>query len=261
MCIRDRFSSLNPNRWYVGTTNGRFFTSEDSGQTWEQTLNFLPDGHFLYGQSILPSNQNPDRVYYAGSGYSNPAVFVSNDNGVSFEDISNGLPPTLVFELVSNPDESMLFAATEAGPFVYIVANDEWYDMRGNNAPTQTYWSVEYLAATETIRFGTYGRGIWDFKMEEVTSTQSIDLTQVAFKAFPNPTLDELTVEISETTAPDLSVKFYDVSGKVISSEDFSVAINTQFSKEFNLKNIPTGSYVVEVVNGNRRSTQTVVKQ
>ena len=133
--------------------------------------------------------------------------------------------------------------------------------MRGNNAPTQTYWSVEYLAATETIRFGTYGRGIWDFKMEEVTSTQSIDLTQVAFKAFPNPTLDELTVEISETTAPDLSVKFYDVSGKVISSEDFSVAVNTQFSKEFNLKNIPTGSYVVEVVNGNRRSTQTVVKQ
>ena len=256
-----RFSPLNPNRWYVGTTNGRFFTSEDSGQSWEQTLNFLPDGHFLYGQSILPSSQNPDRVYYAGSGYDNPAVFVSNDNGVSFEDISNGLPPTLVFELVSNEDETMLFAATEAGPFVYVVANDEWYDMRGNNAPTQTYWSVEYLAATETIRFGTYGRGIWDFKMEEVTSTQSIDLTQVAFKAFPNPTLDELTVEISETTAPDLSVKFYDVSGKVISSEDFSVAVNTQFSKEFNLKNIPTGSYVVEVVNGNRRSTQTVVKQ
>ena len=256
-----RFSPLNPNRWYVGTTNGRFFTSEDSGQSWEQTLNFLPDGHFLYGQSILPSNQNPDRVYYAGSGYSNPAVFVSNDNGVSFEDISNGLPPTLVFELVSNPDESMLFAATEAGPFVYVVADDEWFDMRGNDAPTQTYWSVEYLADTETIRFGTYGRGIWDFKMEEVTSIQSTDITQVAFKAFPNPMVDAITVEISQTNAPDLSIKILDVSGKIISNEDFSVSINTQFSKEINLKNIPAGSYVIEVINGNRRSTQTVVKQ
>ena len=256
-----RFSPLNPNRWYVGTTNGRFFTSEDSGQSWEQTLNFLPDGHFLYGQSILPSNQNPDRVYYAGSGYDNPAVFVSNDNGITFQDMSNGLPPTLVFELVSNPDESMLFAATEAGPFVYVVADDEWFDMRGNDAPTQTYWSVEYLAATETIRFGTYGRGIWDFKMEEVTSTQSTDINQVAFKVFPNPTVDAITVEISQTTAPDLNIKMLDVSGKIISTEDFSVGVNTQFSKEFNLKNIPIGSYVVEVINGNRRSTQTVVKQ
>ncbi len=256
-----RFSPLNPDRWYVGTTNGRFFTSEDAGQNWEQTLNFLPDGHYLYGQSILPSTQNPDRVYYAGSGYDNPAVFVSNDNGASFQNMSNGLPPTLVFEMVANPDESLIFAATEAGPFVYVAANDEWYDMRGNNAPTQTYWSVEYLPASETIRFGTYGRGIWDFKIEELTNTTSANIATVSFKVFPNPAADLLSVEINETTDSDLSIRIFDLTGKTISMEDFSVAINTQFSKEINLTNIPSGSYVVEVINGNRRSTQKIVKR
>lgn len=256
-----RFSPLNPNRWYVGTTNGRFFTSEDAGQTWEQTLNFLPDGHYLYGQSILPSSQDPNRVYYAGSGYDNPPVFVSYDNGGSFENISNGLPPTLVFELVANPDESLIFAATEAGPFVYVAQENEWFDMRGNDAPTQTYWSVEYLAATETIRFGTYGRGIWDFKMEEVTSTNPTEIAAVDFKVFPNPTADILTVEINETTASDLSVSIFDLSGKTVKTTDFSVSLNTPFSKEFNLENIPTGSYVVEVINGNRRSTKKIVKR
>ncbi len=256
-----RFSPLNPNRWYVGTTNGRFFTSEDAGQTWEQTLNFLPDGHYLYGQAILPSSQNPDRVYYAGSGYDNPPVFVSNDNGASFENISNGLPSTLVFELVANPDESLIFAATEAGPFVYVAEENEWFDMRGEDAPTQTYWSVEYLAATETIRFGTYGRGIWDFKIEEVTSTNPTEIAAINFKVFPNPTTDILTVEINETTDSDLVINIFDLTGKAISKDDFSVTVNTQFSKEFNLENIPTGSYVVEVINGNRRSTQKVVKR
>jgi len=256
-----RFSPVNPDRWYVGTTNGRFFTSEDAGQTWEQTLNFLPEGNFLYGQAILPSTQNSNRVYYAGSGYDNPPVFVSNDNGASFQDISNGLPPTLVFELVANPEESMIFAATEAGPFVYVVEDNEWHDMRGDNAPTQTYWSVEYLAATETIRFGTYGRGIWDFKMEEVTNTSFSNFAKIDFKIFPNPATDYMNVEINKTTASDLSVQIFDLTGKSISSDKFSVAINTQFSKAFDLKNIPAGTYVVEVINGNRRSTRKVVKR
>lgn len=256
-----RFSPLNPNHWYVGTTNGRFFTSEDAGQTWEQTLNFLPEGNYLYGQAILPSAQNPDRVYYAGSGYDNPAVFVSNDNGISFQSMSNGLPPTLVFELVANSDESLIFAATEAGPFVYVAANNEWYDMRGNNAPTQTFWSVEYLSDSETVRFGTYGRGIWDFKVEEVTSIFTADDPVVDFSIFPNPVSELLTVKISETTASDLKIHIFDLTGKTVLSETLTVDVNTLFIKEFHLENIPAGSYVVEVINGKRRSTKSVVKR
>lgn len=256
-----RFSPLTPNHWYVGTTNGRFFTSEDSGQTWEQSLNFLPEGNYLYGQAILPSTQHPNRVYYGGSGYDNPAVFVSNNNGASFQSMGNGLPPTLVFEMVANPDESLIFAATEAGPFVYVVADNEWYDMRGNNAPTQTYWSVEYLATSGTIRFGTYGRGIWDFKIEEVTNLSMTNIAAVNFSVFPNPFIEILNVEINETTNSDLGIHIFDLTGKTILKEDFSVTTNTPFSKEINLKNIPTGSYVIEVVNGNRRSTQKIVKR
>jgi len=163
--------------------------------------------------------------------------------------------------MVANPDESLIFAATEAGPFVYVVADNEWYDMRGNNAPTQTYWSVEYLATSGTIRFGTYGRGIWDFKIEEVTNLSMTNIAAVNFSVFPNPFIEILNVEINETTNSDLGIHIFDLTGKTILKEDFSVTTNTPFSKEINLKNIPTGSYVIEVVNGNRRSTQKIVKR
>ncbi|MEM6771616.1 MAG: hypothetical protein AAF597_13615, partial [Bacteroidota bacterium] len=46
------FSPLNPERFYVATTEGRFFRSDDAGETWEETLNFLPTGWYLYGQAI-----------------------------------------------------------------------------------------------------------------------------------------------------------------------------------------------------------------
>ena len=34
-------------------------------------------------------------------------------------------------------------------------------------APDQTYWTVDYIPEINTARFGTYGRGIWDFILNE----------------------------------------------------------------------------------------------
>ena len=78
-----------------------------------------------------------------------------------------GLPNTLVFELAGTPDDEYFFAATEVGPYVYIVDDEEWLDLAGISAPDQTYWSVEYVPELHTARFGTYGRGIWDFIMDD----------------------------------------------------------------------------------------------
>ena len=35
------------------------------------------------------------------------------------------------------------------------------------SAPDQTYWSVDFIPEINTARFGTYGRGIWDFVLDE----------------------------------------------------------------------------------------------
>ena len=36
----------------------------------------------------------------------------------------------------------------------------------GFEGPDQTYWTVEYVPEIYTARFGTYGRGIWDFVVD-----------------------------------------------------------------------------------------------
>jgi len=50
---------------------------------------------------------------------------------------------------------------------VYIAEEGIWEDLAGISAPDQTYWSVEYIPELNTARFGTYGRGIWDFIMDD----------------------------------------------------------------------------------------------
>ncbi len=180
-------SPLNPERWYAATTNGRFFTSDDAGQTWAQTLNFIPEGHYLYGQAVHASRQQPDEVWLGGSGYSNPPVYRSTDGGQTFEAYSEGLPATLVFGFASTPDESLLFAATEAGPYVFIAEEERWYYLGGSCAPAQAYWSVEYLPGQRTARFGTYGRGIWDFELEPAVATANATPAPDRLMVIPNP--------------------------------------------------------------------------
>ena len=166
--IDDRF-------WYAATANGKFYYSSDSGENWTETASFNgPGQHYLYGATILASNTDINTVYFGGSGYSNPAVYKSVDGGVTFTAMNTGLPSTLVFKLVTNPTETHLFAATEAGPYAYSLNTESWYDISGICAPVQTYWSVEFLEGPQTIRYGTYGRGIWDFDLSQALPVELI---------------------------------------------------------------------------------------
>ena len=74
---------------------------------------------------------------------------------------------SIVFDLDGTQDGNFIFAATEVGPYVYVAYDDQWYDLAGVGAPDQTYWTVEYIENINTARYGTYGRGIWDFILDE----------------------------------------------------------------------------------------------
>lgn len=161
-------SPAYPNVRFVMTDNQKFFTSTDYGATWTPSPpNSIPGSHYFYGNCILPSPVLPSTVYLSGSGYAGSSVYKSVDFGYSFTPMNAGLPTTMVFQLACTPDESLIFAATEVGPFVYVAADNQWYPLGGLHAPDQTYWSVEYIESLRTARFSTYGRGIWDFVLCE----------------------------------------------------------------------------------------------
>ncbi len=174
-CISAIEASVISNKYFVATEDGTFFYSNDRGVNWNKTTSFLgPGGYWLYGSCILASQNNINRLWLAGSGYSNPGVYKSTDGGQTFAAMNNGLPSTLVHEIVATPDEQMLFAATEAGPYMYISATDQWYSLMSADIPIVDYFSVEYIAEKNTVRFGTYGRGIWDFVIESTQLDQYI---------------------------------------------------------------------------------------
>jgi hypothetical protein len=184
------FSPHDPDRMYAATTNGYFFYSQDQGLNWDVAVGKVPGGQYLYGAVIRPCPVNPQRVYFGGSGYSNPAVLVSENGGATFAAMNQGLPPTLVLDMAIAPDGQMIFAGTETGPFVWLASESQWFPMMGATAPLQRYWSVEYLPQQHRVRFGTYGRGIWDFAIDDIVALKRPEppgqhVAQAGI--FPNP--------------------------------------------------------------------------
>ena len=162
-------SPVDADRWYAITSNGRFWRSVDRGRTWSSPTEWsVPKGHYFYGNVVLPSQTDPETLWVAGSGYSSPGVWVSRDNGTTFDSLNRGLPPTLVYDLDASADGSLLFAATAIGPYLYRADSGRWFDASGGRAPEQTWWSVDYIEENSVARFGTFGRGIWDLRLEKM---------------------------------------------------------------------------------------------
>ena len=170
-------SPLNYNYWYVLTETGKFYHSTDAGDSFQMNNNFNgPSPQYFYGSTIEPSPVELGVVYIGGSGYSNSPVYKSTNHGVNFQTMSTGLPNTLVYQLAASDGGELLFAATEVGPYVYYIYEQEWFDLAGLFAPDQTYWTVDYVPELQTARFGTYGRGIWDFVLDDNYNIISGDL-------------------------------------------------------------------------------------
>ena len=160
------FSPINPDRAYLATNLGRLFVSDNRGQNWRASEGEL-EGHWFYGTALVASGEDPDLAYVGGNGYNGPGVLRTIDGGDTWEAWGEGLPPTLVYSLAEATDGSgKLFAGTETAAYERRRDVGEWVDITGNDAPVTTYWSAEVLTAENTVRFGTYGRGIWDYQRD-----------------------------------------------------------------------------------------------
>ncbi len=149
--------------WYASTFEGRLWYSRDHGSTWTEsdtTGQQLP--LTTSGSALAVAAGDPLTCYAGGSGYGSPPVLVTHDGGVTWSDLSNGLPSTVVWGLAFDGAQT-LYAATEAGPFVFDTRSGAWKSLLGGGAPAGRYFSVEGLPALHLVRFGTFSRGIWDY--------------------------------------------------------------------------------------------------
>lgn len=158
-------ASADSKRLYVGTENGGFFRSIDSGVSWSANLASAT----LPGKTITRVDthpQNVDRVYLTVASSGNPHVFRSDDGGITWQDIDGGSLPDVPHQAVvvrpDNPDE--IFIGNDAGVYASMDAGTTWRKLT-RNLPDVPVVDLVYHLIDRTLTAATYGRSVWRIKL------------------------------------------------------------------------------------------------
>ena len=104
-------------------------------------------------------------------------------------------------------------------------------------------------------QFG-YGGGLSD--PIGITISNNVGLGDLLSKAnvsiYPNPTRGILHVNLGEYKSQVIKMNIYDSKGQVVLTKEILKRSNV-----FNLSSLPNGAYVVELKNGNKKSTSRIV--
>lgn len=157
-------STKDYNKLYVATKDASFFTSNDAGNSWQRSNYDLPSNMIPWDIIVSPSDAQ--KVFVCGTGWSNEGVWMSTDAGNTFTPLDQNSVSATYFDMVLSPDEKFLYTATSEGPYVYSFEENSWFSLAGSSTPLVDFRSIEFIESIQTIRFGTYGRGVWDFQLQ-----------------------------------------------------------------------------------------------
>lgn len=158
-------SPLSPELLYVGTDDGNLQVTRDGGESWTNVADRVPrapDG--TYVSRVQASHHAEGRVYATFDGHFagdyRPYLFVSDDYGESWRDISEGLPEWSLNVVREHPGaERLLFVGGEIGVFVSVDRGESWDRLRG--LPTVPVDDMTIHPRDDDLVIGTHGRSIW----------------------------------------------------------------------------------------------------
>ena len=116
---------------------------------------------------------------------------------------------------------------------------------------TVAYSVGQVVYTTNTDASGTVSQGV-QHAYEIFTLGIKETALNISLTAFPNPTMDNLTLQISDYNNEKLSYQLFDMQGKQLSNGQI-VAQQTQI----NMNSLPTATYFVNVVNQENKKVQS----
>lgn len=148
---------------YTGSDDGLVHVSKNGGGSWEIISTSFPKD--LWISRVAASKHKKERVYVSLNGYRwddfTPYVFVSDDYGKTWKDISKGIPASPVNVILEDPEnENLLFTGTDNGLYVSFDRGGSW-ELLQNGMPNVAVHDLVIQPNAKHLLVGTHGRSIY----------------------------------------------------------------------------------------------------
>ena len=216
-------SELQPGLLYVGTDHGAFWNSKNSGKSWKEFSDGLPNA---YIRSIQPSNFKKSRVYLTMTGINyddlNNYIFVSENYGKTWNSITADLPndPANVIQedLVY---QNILYAGTYRGVYISVNRGKSW-NLLGNNMPAVSVADLAIQKRENELVVGTHGRGIYYLSLNPIHQAFQLNTSEKdGYHLFDIPQAQypkqmDTSKDMDQSTITKLPISFWSPQKEII---------------------------------------------
>jgi photosystem II stability/assembly factor-like uncharacterized protein len=155
---------------YAGTDDGNLQVTKDGGDAWKKINNNLPQG--LWCSRVQASMHSKSRVYASLNGYRNddfsPYLFVSDDYGDTWKNISAALPAEPINVIKEDPNnEDLLYVGTDNGLYISLDRGVNFMAM-GKDFPAVAVHDLVVHQRDAELVVGTHGRSIYIGSVKEL---------------------------------------------------------------------------------------------
>lgn len=229
--------------------SGSSFVDRDAG---------LPTGQ--QGISYIGVHRkDPDKAWVTFSGYdAQEKVYVTDDGGRSWSNISQGLPNVPANCVVhEGGDNERIYVGTDLGVYYRDTTMNE-FKAFNDGLPNVIVNELAIHEGAERIRAATYGRGLWESELrgDEPNSIEARS-ANAEFELYPNPSDGLLNGKLSRVTE-DIELIVRDASGRRVHRSSLN-ADREEF--QLDLSDLESGLYFLHFrMEGQERTKKVVLR-
>jgi photosystem II stability/assembly factor-like uncharacterized protein len=231
--------------------------TNNNGVSWTDITGTLPvDSAGISGITCDP--RDPARVWVTFSGYSGTSkVFESKDSGMTWTNISSGLPNLPVNCIIfqkGSPHES-IYIGMDAGCYYRDTLLGSWVSYN-TGLPNVIVNDLQIFYPGNTLIAATYGRGAWT-SPTYVTGINTISDNNGSFKVYPNPTSGSVNLTADFSKNGDYLISVYNMIGQRVYS--YSANITGHYSSTLNLSEYGKGVYLIQIAGQGQTMEKKIV--
>jgi photosystem II stability/assembly factor-like uncharacterized protein len=156
---------------YAGTDDGRLWYTHDSSSMagWTQATDTSLPKAWITRVEVDPKDANTAYVAYSGFRQADQGAYLlkTTDGGAHWTSVSAGLPRAPINDV--NVIGDAVVVASDVGVFLKRPADASWLRL-GTGLPLAPAYELRYVAKTNSLFVGTFGRGI--YKTDAAVLTQ-----------------------------------------------------------------------------------------
>ncbi len=167
---------------YTGSDDGLVNISKNGGGNWTTISSSFPKD--LWVSRVIASQHKKERVYVSLNGYRwddfKPYVYVSDNYGSTWKDISSNLPTSSVNVIKEDPkNENVLYLGTDNGVYVSLDRGESWQAF-SSGLPNVAFHDLVIQPEANDLVLGTHGRSLY---LANISLLQNIEEDNLSIAA------------------------------------------------------------------------------